>query len=152
MRLWTVHPKYLDARGLVALWREGLLAQQVLLGRTTGYRHHPQLERFRAQSRPTDSIAVYLAAVCDEAEARGYRFDRSKIARATGSIRVAETTGQLLYEWSHLKRKLRRRNGTGYRRLLQVPMPDAHPMFRIVAGEARSWERMDGGARPRRRA
>ena len=151
MRLWTVHPKYLDARGLVALWREGLLAQQVLLGRTNGYRRHPQLERFRAQRRPADSIAAYLAAVCDEAQVRGYRFDRSKIVRAGRSIRVDETTGQLLYEWSHLKRKLRRRNGTLYRRLLEVPVPDAHPMFRIVAGEARSWERV-GGARPARRA
>jgi hypothetical protein len=152
MRLWTVHPKYLDAPGLVALWREGLLAQQVLLGRTIGYRRHPQLERFRAQRRPADSIAVYLAAVCDEAQARGYRFDRSKIVRVGHSIRVDETTGQLLYEWSHLKRKLRRRNGSLYRRLLQVPVPDPHPMFRIVAGETRSWERMGGGARPARRA
>lgn len=48
MRLWSVHPKYLDVRGLVALWREGLLAQAVLRGRTKGYLHHPQLERFRA--------------------------------------------------------------------------------------------------------
>jgi hypothetical protein len=29
-RIWSLHPKYLDARGLVALWREGLLAQAVL--------------------------------------------------------------------------------------------------------------------------
>ncbi|HEU5178767.1 MAG TPA: pyrimidine dimer DNA glycosylase/endonuclease V, partial [Burkholderiales bacterium] len=32
MRLWSLHPKYLDARGLVALWREALLAQAVLRG------------------------------------------------------------------------------------------------------------------------
>jgi hypothetical protein len=32
MRLWTLHPQYLDPRGLVALWRVALLAQQVLLG------------------------------------------------------------------------------------------------------------------------
>jgi hypothetical protein len=152
MRLWTVHPKYLDARGLIALWREGLLAQQVLLGRTIGYCHHPQLERFRAHSRPGDSIAQYLAAVCDEAQARGYRFDRSKIVRAPRSIRAAETAGQLLYEWSHLKRKLRQRNPALYRRLLRVPVPDAHPMFRIVPGAARDWERMGGGVRPMRRA
>ena len=41
MRLWTLHPQYLDPRGLVALWREALLAQKVLLGRTRGYRAHP---------------------------------------------------------------------------------------------------------------
>jgi hypothetical protein len=45
MRLWSVHPKYLDARGLVALWREGLLAQAVLRGRTSGYVRHPQLRK-----------------------------------------------------------------------------------------------------------
>ncbi|WP_368086417.1 pyrimidine dimer DNA glycosylase/endonuclease V [Nitrosomonas sp. Nm34] len=26
MRLWSIHPKYLDAKGLLALWREGLQA------------------------------------------------------------------------------------------------------------------------------
>lgn len=52
MRLWTIHPKYLDTRGLTALWREALLARKVLKGLTIGYRHHPQLERFRQQARP----------------------------------------------------------------------------------------------------
>ena len=36
MRLWSLHPRYLDAKGLVALWREGLLAQAVLKGQTKG--------------------------------------------------------------------------------------------------------------------
>ena len=52
MRLWTLHPRYLDARGLVALWREALLAQKVLRGKTRGYRAHPQLQRFREQADP----------------------------------------------------------------------------------------------------
>lgn len=43
MRLWSLHPQYLDAKGLVALWREGLLAQAVLAGQTRGYKRHPQL-------------------------------------------------------------------------------------------------------------
>jgi len=38
MRLWTIHPKYLDAKGLVALWRETLLAKHVLEGKTPGYK------------------------------------------------------------------------------------------------------------------
>lgn len=37
MRIWSLHPSYLDAKGLVALWRETLLAQKVLLGATVGY-------------------------------------------------------------------------------------------------------------------
>ena len=27
MRIWTLHPEYLDGRGLTALWRETLLAR-----------------------------------------------------------------------------------------------------------------------------
>jgi hypothetical protein len=30
MRIWSLHPKYLDSKGLVALWRESLLAKNVL--------------------------------------------------------------------------------------------------------------------------
>ena len=141
MRLWTLHPKYLDARGLVALWREGLLAQQVLRGRTRGYRQHPQLERFRSQPDPVGSIARYLAAVHEESRARGYRFDRTKIRRVRARRRMAETEGQLLHEWSHLKRKLRRRAPARYRQLRGVKRPAPHPLFRIVAGGVRSWER-----------
>jgi hypothetical protein len=141
VRLWTLHPKYLDARGLVALWREGLLAQKVLRGRTRGYRHHPQLLRFRARRDPVGSMARYLAAVLDEARARGYRFDGSRLARAGMARPLVETRGQLLYEWSHLKRKLRRRDGARYRRLRGVETPEPHPMFRIVGGGVRPWER-----------
>ena len=56
MRLWSIHPRSLDARGLVALWREGLLARKVLRGRTRGYRHHPQLQRFRDLRDPVAAI------------------------------------------------------------------------------------------------
>ena len=59
MRLWSLHPKYLDARGLVALWREALLAQAVLRGETRGYRHHPQLARFD----DVGAIAQYLSLI-----------------------------------------------------------------------------------------
>ena len=38
MRLWSIHPKYLGTKGLVALWREALLAQKVLQGNTKGYK------------------------------------------------------------------------------------------------------------------
>jgi hypothetical protein len=79
LRLWTLHPKYLDAKGLVALWREGLLARAVLRGATKGYRHHPQLECFRAHASPRAAINICLKAVAIEAEKRGYLFDRQKI-------------------------------------------------------------------------
>ncbi len=46
MRLWLIPPKYLDCKGLVALWREGFLAKKVLSNQTRGYKNYPQLLRF----------------------------------------------------------------------------------------------------------
>lgn len=145
MRLWTLHPKYLDTRGLVALWREALLAQAVLRGDTRGYRFHPQLLRFRAQRDPLAAIAEYLRAVEAEAVQRGYRFDRTKIAQDCTSSKIAETAGQLLYELDQLKRKLHSRDPQRYRQLLKIDRPEAHPLFRLIAGGIREWER--GSAR-----
>src|SRR5512142_1986887 len=105
MRIWSLHPKHLDRAGLVALWREALLAQAVLRGRTRGYRHHPQLERFRDCRAPVAAIAAYLRAVHREASRRGYRFDSTRIARARTPMRLTVTRGQLEYEWKHLQRK-----------------------------------------------
>lgn len=142
MRLWTLHPRYLDARGLVAAWREALLAQKVLLGSTRGYVHHPQLARFRSHRSPVGAIAAFLSGIADEARKRGYRFDASKIARRRSQSRIRETRGQLLHEWKHLRAKLRARAPQIYRRLRRVKTPEAHPLFRIVPGEIRDWERI----------
>ena len=146
MRLWTIHPRYLDGIGLVALWREGLLAQQVLRGRTKGYRHHPQLLRFRSHAAPLACISAYLRGVYDESLLREYRFDGGKVGRRRGIVTMVETEGQLLYEWGHLKRKLRTRAPARYRTLLKVAVPDPHPLFRIIPGDVRDWERVRGGS------
>src|SRR5580765_515734 len=106
MRLWTLHPKYLDPQGLVALWREALLARAVLRGETRGYRNHPQLERFRSQTAPLSSISAYLSGVHVEAVSRGYSFDRNKIGRVRTPVALTVTTGQIAYEWQHLLLKL----------------------------------------------
>ena len=141
MRLWTLHPKYLDARGLVGLWREALLAQKVLSGVTRGYKHHPQLRRFSELPNPPAAIATYLAAVREEAVQRGYNFDAAKIGRRRVRGKMKETRGQLLYEWRHLKRKLKTRDVKRYRELLPVKSPAPHPLFRIVPGKVRDWEK-----------
>jgi hypothetical protein len=141
MRLWTIHPRYLDARGLVALWREGLLAQKVLAGKTRGYTRHPQLTRFREHTEPLHVIAVYLRGVADEAVRRGYQFDQTKIAPSQFVTQLEETRGQLLFEWEHLKQKLRKRRPEIYRQIRKLTSPDPHPLFRIVSGEMRDWER-----------
>jgi hypothetical protein len=141
MRLWTVHPKYLDPQGLVAAWREALLAQKVLRGLTKGYRHHPQLVRFQEHDEPVPAVAAFLAGLADEADSRGYKFDRSKIAKQRLAGRLKETDGQLFYEWAHLKRKLRARSPEVYRRFRNLDMPEPHPLFRIVPGKVREWEK-----------
>ena len=141
VRLWTLHPEYLDARGLVALWREALLAQAVLRGRTRGYRHHPQLERFRARPSPIGAIAQYLRVVHAESVRRGYRFEARKIARARTSGSITATRGQLEHEWEHLTTKLAKRDPGRHADLERVRRPKPHPSFRIVPGGIASWER-----------
>ena len=141
MRLWTLHPRYLDAKGLVAAWREALLAQKVLAGKTKGYRHHPQLARFQSQRNPSAAIATFLTGLADEAEARGYHFDVTKISRPRMRGQIAETKGQLLFEWKHLRSKLRARAPQLARQFRPVAQPDPHPLFRIVPGPVRPWEK-----------
>jgi hypothetical protein len=148
MRLWTLHPEYLDAPGLTAAWREALLARHVLLGRTRGYRHHPQLERFRAAARPVAAINSFLAALHAESLARGYSFDPSKVGRTRWTGTLRETSGQLAFEWQHLLAKLRARDPARYRALRGIEIPRAHPLFRIVAGPVRPWEVRRSGRRP----
>jgi hypothetical protein len=140
MRLWSLHPRYLDARGLVALWREGLLAQKVLAGATKGYRHHPQLRRFRGQPDASAAIAAYLHAVQQEAERRDYRFDAAKIGRRAAGLRMTVTRGQLLHELAHLRAKLALRDPAALQRIAGMDAPEPHPLFDVVPGKAEDWE------------
>jgi len=146
MRLWTLHPRYLDAQGLVALWREALLAREVLRGRTDGYRQHPQLIRFRSHPSPRTAINRYLASVYAEAHARGYAFDKSKLGRAGSGPRILVTEGQLQYEWLWLLSKLQRRSPSVHRRHLGVSHPVAHTLFRVTPGPVAEWERVHEAA------
>jgi hypothetical protein len=141
MRLWSLHPRHLDAKGLVALWREGLLARAVLRGETLGYRAHPQLERFRAARQPLEAIDAYLHAVCDEADVRGYHFDRGKLDARVDGERLIVTQGQLAHEWRHLLAKLAVRAPDLHARSRGVAMPQVHPSFDLIAGGVASWER-----------
>ena len=140
MRIWSLHPQYLDAKGLVALWRETLLAQKVLRGETKGYRHHPQLQRFRAHPEPLAAIAEYLRAVQCEAERRGYHFDASKIGPQSTRRKIAVTQGQIEYELAHLRNKLKVRDAQALARLQMFEQPMLHPLFREVPGEVEAWE------------
>jgi len=141
MRLWSIHPRYLDPQGLVALWREALLARAVLRGKTVGYRRHPQLQRFLAHAMPRSAITAYLGEVHREALRRGYAFDRSKIGPLRAIEPIAVTRGQIEHEWAHLLRKLSLRSPELYRRWRRVRSPQCHPLIRAQAGGVEPWER-----------
>ncbi len=141
MRLWSLHPKYLDPRGLVALWRETLLAQAVLRGETRGYQNHPQLDRFKKHSAPLAAISRYLTGIHDEAKERGYAFDKSKIEPTRKAVSLTVTTGQMAYEWAHLLTKLKTRNPALYRKWRDVEVPESHFVFTVRVGGVESWER-----------
>lgn len=141
MRIWSLHPKYLDPVGLVALWREALLAQAVLRGKGRGYASHPQLIRFREQDSPSGAIAEYLRAVHGEAVNRGYTFDARRIGRSVAAGRLEVTRGQLEFEWGHLMAKLRVRNPRWWSRWAEVRRPRQHPLFRVRRGPVATWEK-----------
>lgn len=140
MRIWSLHPQYLDSKGLVALWREGLLAKAVLAGQTKGYRNHPQLARFIQSPASEAYISAYLQYIHAEAVRRGYRFDESKIGQRGLVEPLPVTDGQLAYEWSHLQMKLRSRAPDWLTSLKRVEQPLTHPIFRVVQGGIASWE------------
>jgi hypothetical protein len=152
MRLWSLHPSLLDRAGLVALWREALLAQKVLAGATKGYRHHPQLDRFRQSGHPNRAIASYLWSVADEAKDRGYVFDVSKIAVRRGTVTIPVTNGQLAYELTHLKRKLRQRDRKRLQLVSQLESIKVNSMFKAVDGPIAPWERTGRASTPSSRS
>lgn len=140
MRLWSLHPKYLDRQGLVALWREALLAQAVLRGETRGYRYHPQLARFQQHGQSLSAISSYLRVVHEEASSRGYRFDKTKLRPLRSQPVIPVMSGQIKHEWRHLMTKLSARSLAMHRQWFRVRTPELHPLFKRVAGGIEPWE------------
>lgn len=143
MRLWSLHPSYLDTKGLVALWREGLLARAILNDRTHGYKHHPQLERFRACSTPVAAIDLYLWYVYEESVKRGYHFDCDKLGAKMNCSKIPVTKGQLQYELEHLTLKLRSRDTNKYREISSIMNPEPNPLFKVIPGDIEPWEKAE---------
>ncbi|GAX62554.1 DNA-(apurinic or apyrimidinic site) lyase / pyrimidine dimer DNA glycosylase [Candidatus Scalindua japonica] len=140
MRIWSIHPGYLDSKGLIALWRECLLAQNVLQGNTKGYKNHPQLTRFKNTNNPIGAIACYLTYVADEADRRGYNFNRSKIGTRRNKNQIIVTSGQVDYEFKHLLRKLKERDPYLYNQLTIIRRIKIHPIFKKIKGSIEEWE------------
>lgn len=142
MRLWSIHPRYLDPQGLVACWREALLARAVLRNETKGYRNHPQLDRFRAAENPLAALEVYLWELWEEGTRRGYRFDVEKLGERLTVARLPVTDGQLKVELAHLKAKLAARGPQWYEKCRDLVLPEPHPLFTVVPGPVEPWERL----------
>ncbi len=140
MRIWSIHPKYLDSKGLVALWREALLARNVLEGKTVGYRNHPQLDRFKNSQNPVNAINQYLGHVYSEAVDRHYNFNCNKFEKPKISFLLTVSEGQIIFEFGHLLCKLKSREFDLYQKLKGTKTILPHPMFKIVKGEIEDWE------------
>jgi Pyrimidine dimer DNA glycosylase len=145
MRIWSLHPKYLDTKGLVAVWRETLLAKQVLENKTKGYKNHPQLERFKKAKRPLDLINQYLSEIYQEAINRNYRFNRNKIDWKFKPDKIKVTDGQLEYEVLHLLKKLKTRDTIKFKELKRLKNFDTLEMFSVIKGEIEKWEIIELG-------
>lgn len=141
MRLWSLHPKYLDTKGLLAVWREGLLAKHVLEGKTKGYTEHPQLQRFLDASDSLSAINRYLFYVWEESKKRGYDFDATK-CKNTNCEPIIVSSGQILHEVKHLKKKLEARDPKRIPLLEKLVLPETNPLFVVVNGPIESWEKV----------
>jgi hypothetical protein len=140
LRLWSLHPRHLDQKALVAVWREGLLARAVLRGATVGYKSHPQLDRFRAHPSPVSAINHYLREIATEAEVRGYNFDRSKIGPIRNRASMPVTMGQLAFEAGHLRRIIQARAPKELFRISSRTVTP-HPLFSVRKGPIEAWEK-----------
>jgi hypothetical protein len=142
--LWSIHPKYLDTKGLLAVWREGLLAKKVIEKKTQAYGNHPQLIRFKNSYNPKSAINAYLFQIYLEAKKRGYAFSLGKIRKTKLVRKIPVTSGQIKFEFNHLLKKLRKRDIKRYRILKRVKKIDPNPIFRITYGGIESWEKHVG--------
>jgi hypothetical protein len=142
MRIWSIHPQYLDWMGLGAQWREGLLAQKVLQGETKGWRNHPQLDRFKEHPQPIEAIGFYLKEIHNEAISRKYNYNFSKILEPSESIqRIELNQGQIIYEFEILQNRLKDRTPKKYQENLGVSEVIPHPLFILREGTPEFWEK-----------
>jgi len=142
MRLWSLHPKYLDCKGIVALWREALLAKAVLEDKTKGYKNHPQLDRFKASASPVNHLNNYLWYVAEEMQSRGYKPDITKLEPIGCSpMTILVTRGQVDFEKGHLLKKLEVRNPTLGESLRNTEIVELNGIFAEVEGDVEKWEK-----------
>jgi hypothetical protein len=140
MRLWSISPQYLDTKGLVALWREALLARKVLEGTTKGYKNHPQLNRFKILAEPVSALDIYLNSVYQESLTRDYKFSRDKLKNLPFQSKIPVTRGQIEFEFKHLLNKLEQRDMQRFLKIKGLEKIELHSIFVLVEGDIEDWE------------
>ena len=78
--------------------------------------------------------------VQEDASARGYNFDRSKLGWIHRVAAIAVERGQLEHERMHLLAKLVLRSPPLHQRWCDAPL-DVHPLFETIEGGIAAWER-----------
>ena len=142
MRIWSIHPRYLDWMGLGAQWREGLLAQKVVQGKTKGWRNHPQLNRFKEHREPLKAAGFYLREIHIESIRRGYNYNYCKILYPVESVdKIALNRGQLQYEFEILQERLSKRTPSKLMENRDTVVVEPHPLFIVREGPPEPWEK-----------
>jgi hypothetical protein len=146
MRIWTVHPRYLDVKGFVALWRETLLGMETLKKHVKCQHYipwykHPQLAPFKAQSDPILYISNYLYLVLEESRRRNYNFDGSKldaIPYCENLPLIKASREVLVHEWLVCLGRYRVRSPKWFEEVKDIsPLEvDPHPLYICEPEEA----------------
>jgi len=141
MRLWSLSFKYLDRMGLLAVWREALLAKKVLEDKTIGYKNHPQLIRFKNTDNPVKYINAYLEDIYKEAQERGYNFSKEKFSEGKIEKQIPVNSKQVEYEFTHLKYKLEKRDPEKFKDVSNITEIEVSNIFKIIEGNIEEWEK-----------
>lgn len=141
MRLWSLHPKYLDTKWLLACWREWLLARNVLLWITKWYKNHPQLDRFKASIDPIKSIDAFLTQIYLEANNRWYSFDYKKLGLVNDEGIINVNEWQVIFEFKHLLNKLQKRDKNNFIKYSKIKNIEVNPIFNIIEWNIEKWEK-----------
>lgn len=149
MRLWSLHPSFLDRQGLLGQWREAIQAKNALLNpdHPSNIWHARQLQRFKESPAPMRNIAIFLHVVADEMILRGYHPNVSLIPYYPEKIPhyISVTSGQVDYEIKFLQAKLEKRNPTFLPRLWNIRLlmfNQLNPVFKEVGGDIEPWEKL----------
>lgn len=142
MRLWSIHPKYLDRAWLLACWREWLLAKKVLEWNTKWYKNHPQLIRFKQLREPLVWINAFLSQIYLESVRRWYKFNSDKICLVSDINIIKVTEWQVQFEVKHLSNKLLIRDYERYLILSKNNKIDINSIFELIPWDIELWEKI----------